>query len=186
MAIIGALDKGGIMTARQLWQLDVGGLGSGSVRNCLRVLREMERDGILVSRHVGVKLFSLREKGLKFGFWEHRLLLIDFLIYRDWFDDSMLEVPIRVDGVEVLKADAGVLIDGKWHFIEVDRRQKLKANKEKIKRYRGLNNVNLWVVCDDVRVNFWKKELNNVDKIIGGKFETGGRSHLYIHATWSS
>lgn len=152
--ITSKLAKGRIMTGQQLWEVDAGGLrsGGGKVRNCMRVLREMEREGKVFSKRMNVKLFSLDNK---FGFWEHQLMLNDFLISRGWFDLCRMEVPIKRDGEIVLRADAGIFLNGEWFMIEVDRTQKKKVNLEKIGKYKELD-IKFGVVCYPEREAFWK------------------------------
>lgn len=162
--ILGVLAKGGIMTAEQLWKLNVSGFRSGSVRNVHRVLREMENNREIISKRVDRKLYAL--PGSRFGFWEHRLALIDFLIKKKWFDIAQLEIPVKKNGEVILKADAGVNIMGKWHFVEVDRRQKLKENRCKVRRYSEIDiEYELWVVCFRERESFWRAHGVNIEFI---------------------
>ena len=141
--ILSQLDKGGIMTVEQLRK--VTDLGVGGRANALRVLREMERSGLVVSKHVGVKLFSSDLRS-RFGFREHTLMRNDFLIDRGWFELCKVEVPIRKGGEVVLRADAGVFMQGEWLFIEIDRRQTRRANLAKFDIYKDLG-LKFVVVC---------------------------------------
>jgi len=154
LEIISKLDKGGIMTIDQLRAIDAGGLGAGGRHNALRVLREMEDSGMVASKRVGMKLFSSDIRS-RFGFWEHTLMRNDFLIERDWFDICRMEIPIRVGGEIVLRADAGVFLNGEWLFIEVDRRQSRKANIQKIEKYKELK-LNFMVVCYKERAGHFR------------------------------
>lgn len=159
--IISKLAKGGVMTAEQLRKVNAGGLGNGGLRNVHRVLGEMERAGTVVSKRYDRKIYRLKEKG-GFGMWEHTLMRNDFLIEKGWFRACRMEVPIKsADGEIVMKADAGINILGKWNFLEVDRRQDFRANREKIARYEqmlddGLK-FDLWVVCYEERSDFWEE-----------------------------
>ena len=139
-------------TAKQLVRMGVGGLGRGGVRNALRVLGEMERDGLLVSRRVGVKLFSV---GGSFGHWEHSLWRNEFIIHV-WggLEGVRIEVPIKVGGVERLRADAGRFLGGKWTFLEVDRTGKPAEIRAKVRGYRELG-LDLVVFCPKIRGKYW-------------------------------
>lgn len=145
--IVTQLDKLGVATVEQLRA--VTDLGRGGRANALRVLREMERDGFIVSKHVGVKLFSSDLRS-RFGFWEHILMRNDFLIDRGWFEFARMEVPIRKGDEVVLRADAGIFLNGKWKFIEIDRRQSRRANIQKIEKYKELN-LDVVFVCYEER-----------------------------------
>lgn len=170
MDIISKLEKGKILTAEQLLRMDAGGLrsGGGGKKNVLRVMREMEADGLVSSKRVGTKLFG--EVGSRFGFWEHTLMRNDFLIDKGWFDVCQMEMPIRRNGGGgvVVRCDAGVNIMGQWHFIEVDRRQEKRANIQKIEKYKELEDggvdFELWIICYSERKRFWDSILGTLNK----------------------
>lgn len=83
----------------------------------------------------------------------------DFLISKGWFASSRMEIPIRSRGNIVLRADAGVLIEGEWLLIEVDRKRKKKDNIQKIEKYKELNVLGqLLVVCYEGRADFWRNQ----------------------------
>lgn len=84
----------------------------------------------------------------------------DFLIEKGWFDICRMEIPIKRNGELILRADAGVQIDGKWLFIEVDRRQSKRANMEKVRKYTELG-LDFIVVCYKERA----RHFPNVDKV---------------------
>lgn len=158
LEIISKLDKLQIAHVGQLMALNAGGLGEASRRNALRVLREMERDGYLDSKRIGVKLFRVRGGNDNFhgGMWEHTLLRNDFAIWmgREFFENCRFEVPIRAKGKEILRADIGILQGGEWIFYEIDRRQSKRANIQKIEKYKKLN-LDFRVVCYRHRVGMW-------------------------------
>lgn len=154
LEILSKLDKGGIMTIDQLMALGAGGLDKGSRRNALRVLREMEKDGLVTSKNVGRKLFS-SDKGSRFGNWEHTLMRNNFLIQRGVFDKCKMEIPVKRNGKVELVADAGWQDERGWILLEVDRKQKLKENRRKIKVYKELG-VRFEVVCYKERTYMWK------------------------------
>lgn len=138
------MGKFGVMSSHQVWRSGVAGLRGGGVRNTLRVLREMELDGLVVSERYACKVWAVGGGG--FGHWEHALVRNDFLLWKGWLWDCDIEVPVRKGGEVVLVADAAVRLNGDWLFIEVDRRQKKKANLEKVRTYGSLG-VKFCVVC---------------------------------------
>lgn len=153
LEILRVIEKGQIMTAAQLRKLNVGRLGESSYRNTLRVLREMENDGHLMSKHVGMKLFSVNDGG-RFGFWEHVLVRNDFLIWKGWFHSAFVERPLIVDDVEICRPDAIVVVNGEPLCIEVDRRQKKRTNIQKMEKYLE-HNVKVGVVGYRTRLKEW-------------------------------
>lgn len=158
LEITSKLAEMGVATASQLRRLKVGGLERGGDRNALRVLGQMEKDGFLESRRYGVKVFGVRGGG--FGFWEHHLWRNEFLIWKGWGlkgQEIRFEVPIKVRGVEVLRADVGRLEDGLWTFLEVDRTQKPGGIREKVARYKELG-LKLVVFCPKIRGKYWDCE----------------------------
>lgn len=144
LEILTQLAKFGILTVSQMQGLNVAGFGSSGRRNVLRVLREMEEDGHIVSKHVGKKLFAM--PGSRFGLWEHRELLVDFLLWKGWADNCHVERPIMHNGVEVIRPDAVVTTSNGLLCIEVDRRQKLSVNKQKVLTYKELG-LRMIAVC---------------------------------------
>lgn len=156
MSILGKLQ---IAHVGHLMALNAGGLGESGRRNALRVLREMENDGYLDSKRVGVKLFRVSgggSRGFHGGMWEHTILRNDFVVWkgREFFENCRFEVPIRVRGKEVLRADIGIQKNGRWLFYEIDRLQKRSANILKIENYKKLN-LDFKVVCYRDRLGMW-------------------------------
>lgn len=151
--ILSTLAKGRIMTAAQLRAVGAGGLDKGGQRNALRVLAEMERDGLVVSKNVGVKLFAL--PGSRFGHWEHQLILVDFLIWKGWFKTAEIERPLMKGGEVLIVPDAVIRLVNGIMAIEVDRRQKLRTNREKMEIYKR-EGIPFCVVCYKERGKYWE------------------------------
>lgn len=147
VAILTALNKLGVANVEQLMKLNAGGLGNGGRRNALRVLSEMENDGFIDSKRVGVKLFCVKGRG--FGQWEHKLLRNDFVIWKGIFDKCRYEAKLKRNDVVRIVADVGVWSEQEgWTFYEIDRLQKKKTNLEKLKVYNDLGALErLVVVC---------------------------------------
>lgn len=141
--ILSQLDKFGVMTVDHFQKMNIAGFGSSGKRNVLRVLGEMEKDGLIYSKHVGKKLFSTSRN---FGYWEHRLLLIDFIVFKGYWKNCHIERPLMSKGVEVIKPDCIITEGDRMLCIEVDRRQKKVTNLQKVKRYKELG-LQLVVVC---------------------------------------
>ena len=156
--ILSKLDKLGISSTYELIKLDAGGLGRGGRRNALRVLNEMEIKGLVDYTRKEFKLFCVKGRG--FGHWEHRMMMNKFLIKKGLFYKAHIEPTVTINKIE-FRPDFIVPIHPEpqtpkdYIFYEVDRRQKKKANMEKIKRYKEFG-LKFEVVCTAERVSMWK------------------------------
>ena len=156
--ILSRLNKLGVASVWELMRLNAGGLGNGGRRNALRVLNEMEQKGLVDSMRKELKLFCIKDRG--FGHWEHRLMMNRFLIKKGLFDKAIIEPNIKINGIEfrpdfiIPKVhDAKSATD--YIYFEVDRRQKKKANLEKIQRYKEYK-LKFEIVCTPERAYIWK------------------------------
>ncbi|QBP06973.1 hypothetical protein [Virgibacillus phage Mimir87] len=156
--ILSRLNKLGVSSVWELMRLNAGGLGEGGRRNALRVLNEMEEKELVISMRKEIKIYCVTGRG--FGHWEHRMMMNKFLIKKGLFDKAIIEPKIKINDIE-FRPDFMIpmIPDPKnandWLFYEVDRKQKKKANLEKIKRYRDFG-LKFEVVCSPERSYMWK------------------------------
>ena len=115
--ILSTLAKGRIMTAAQLRAVGAGGLDKGGQRNALRVLAEMERDGLVKAAEI--------------------------------------ERPLMKRGEVLIVPDAVIRLVNGIMAIEVDRRQKLRTNREKMAIYKR-EGIQFCVVCYKERGKYWE------------------------------
>lgn len=156
--ILSRLNKLGVSGVWELMTLNVSGLGEGGRRNALRILNEMEEKGLVDSTRKEIKIYCVKGRG--FGHWEHRMMMNKFLIKKGIFDKAKIEPTVTINGKEFRpdfmiprKHDAKSAAD--YVYYEVDRRQKKKANLEKMQRYKELG-LRFEVVCSPERVNMWR------------------------------
>jgi hypothetical protein len=73
---------------------------------------------------------------------EHYLMRNDIWIYyyspKDWVTEQPINIKVGLEQ-HVLVPDASFTIEGKWYFVEVDRMQDMKKNREKIELYSKLS-----------------------------------------------
>ncbi|WP_139343319.1 hypothetical protein [Virgibacillus siamensis] len=118
----------------------------------------MEERGLVDSVKKEQKIFCVKGRG--FGHWEHRMMINKFLIKNGLLHKAKIEPTITVKGI-VFKPDFVIPItdDPKnqhdYIYYEVDRKQKKKANMDKIERYKKLN-LQFEVICTPERKNMWK------------------------------
>lgn len=155
--ILSCLNKLKVVDVRVLMKLNVGDLGKGSKRNCLRVMNEMVRDGLVRSVRKEVKLFyDVEMRGI--GNWEHTLMRNRFIAEkgRRFYEEVKIEPRVILKGKEVRPDMLCNEI-----FYEVDRTQKMKVNREKIRRYID-GGVKFEIVCGQDRINLWKGYVYNI------------------------
>lgn len=156
--ILSRLNKLGVASVWELMRLNVGGLGESGRRNALRVLNEMEEKGLVDSVRKEIKIFCVKDRG--FGHWEHRMMMNKFLIKKGLFDKAKIEPNIKINGIDfrpdfIIPRTPNPKEANDWLYFEVDRKQKKKANLEKIQRYREFG-LKFEVVCSPERSNQWK------------------------------
>lgn len=156
--IISSLNKLGVADVEIIKRLNIDGLGNTSDRNVLRVLNRMVDDGLLDTKRKEVKLFTIHGRG--FGNYEHRLMMNRFLVRKGLFYKARIEPKIKI-GSEVFQPDFivpfknGILKPEDFIYYEVDRKQKKKANLQKIERYKRLG-LKFEVICTSDRSYMWK------------------------------
>ncbi|WP_200415926.1 hypothetical protein [Virgibacillus salexigens] len=156
--ILSRLNKLGVSGVWELMALNAGGLGSGGRRNAHRVLSEMEEKDLINSTRKEIKIFCVAGRG--FGHWEHRMMMNKFLIKKGLFDKAKIEPQVKINGQEFRPDFMIPLVNNpktakEWAYFEVDRKQKKKANLEKIQRYKEFG-LRLEVVCTPERASMWK------------------------------
>lgn len=156
--ILSKLNKLGVASVWELMRLNAGGLGEGGRRNALRVLNEMEEKQLVSSMRKEFKIYCIYGRG--FGHWEHRLMMNKFLIKKHLFDKAVIEPKIKINGTDfrpdfIIPKKSEPQTANDWLFFEVDRKQKKKANIEKIKRYKEFG-LKFEVVCTPERAGMWR------------------------------
>ena len=161
--ILSRLNKLGVASVWELIRLNAGGLGNGGRRNAFRVLNEMEQKGLVDSMRKEIKLFCVKGRG--FGHWEHRIMMNRFLIKKGLFDKAIIEPNIKINGMEfrpdfIIPCVPNPETAADYIYYEVDRKQKKKANLEKVQRYKDLK-LKFEVICTPERVSHWKGSVIN-------------------------
>lgn len=118
----------------------------GKVRNANRILKELspylsnyrdEKTTIYYLNKLGREYVNSKKVRRKNSFVNHVLLRNDFYIFVGYPTEWKNEMRVR-DEKNAVICDAWFKKDGKYQFLEVDRMQKMKENKSKIKQYKGL------------------------------------------------
>lgn len=142
--ILQVLDSLGYATRKQLQVIcDLGG-----DRNASRILRRMEVEKTIQSTRMEYKVYSLTHRGketigstkdLRSGHIHHTLMRNDLYIMLGMPDDWKTEFEIRYKGQqERMVCDAVFKHKGEWHFVEVDNKQTMRNNYDKVKAYAVL------------------------------------------------
>ena len=125
----------------------------GSDRNARRILFEMERDKLIESIRRERKVYFIAHKGgqligkdnprLKRSQIDHAIMRNDLYTQLGCPADWRNEVPIKINGKNLLVADAVFTNNGRFYFIEIDNKTSMQTNNAKIRRYaeiiRNLN-----------------------------------------------
>lgn len=154
-------------TREQLQEIEM----LGGDRNARRILLEMENDNLISSIRREKKIYFLTNRGsdrvcrtksrLKKSQITHTLMRNDLYIRLGMPSDWKKEVPIRMNDEVVLIADAMFSKSGQFHFVEIDNKQSMRTNNDKIKKYKdvfeliykeyGHHAVLIWHTLSDVR-----------------------------------
>ncbi len=156
--ILSRLNKLGVSSVWELMRLNAGGLAEGGRRNALRVLNEMEEKELVASMRKEIKIYCVTGRG--FGHWEHRMMMNKFLIKKGLFDKAIIEPKIKINDIEfrpdfIIAKTPDPKTATDYVYFEVDRKQKKKANLEKIERYKKFG-LKFEVICSMERVSMWK------------------------------
>lgn len=118
----------------------------GTKRNTNRILKELspflssfreENSTIYYLNKDGREYVNSQKERKKNKFVNHVLMRNDFYIYAGFPHDWKNEMKVS-DGQHTVICDAWFKSNGKYHFLEVDSLQKMKANRAKIVQYKGL------------------------------------------------
>lgn len=126
-------------------------LNLGSDRNARRILFEMEGDGLIRSFREERKIYYTTNKGcdsigrgntrLKRSEVNHALMRNDLYIQLGMPSDWSKEAKIVINGEVTLISDARFKHAGKYYFVEIDFKQSMRTNYDKIKRYADVFTV---------------------------------------------
>src|SRR5690606_6612046 len=122
----------------------------GGNRNAQRILQRMEKDKLIDSVRYEKKIYYLSNKGkqqigssqgeLKKSQIIHVLMRNDLYIRlgmpKEWYKERLVKW-----GDNKLIPDATFKQKGEFHFVEIDNRQTMKTNEDKIKKYKELSHV---------------------------------------------
>ena len=184
--ILCRLDKMNFLTSKQLNKLE----NLAGIRNTQRILNEMERDRLLLSVRTEQKVYYLSNKGkerigsnqaeLKKNKIVHTLMRNDLYIILGMPSDWRNEKPIKLNGEVFLIPDATFKNKGEFHFVEIDNKQTMRTNTDKIKKYKDLSKVIfdnynhtptlIWYTLSDIR----EQKLKEVCETLGVKFRIYG------------
>jgi hypothetical protein len=119
----------------------------GKKQNINRVLRELspylasfrenEAPNVYFLNKEGREYVNSQKERKKNKFVNHVLMRNDFYIFSGYPHDWRNEIKFSDDQYTII-CDALFKKDGKYHFLEVDSLQKMKANRSKIANYKGL------------------------------------------------
>lgn len=140
-------------------------------RNAHRILHEMEKDKLIGSVRHEKKIYYLSNRGgeqigksnpnVKKSLIQHTLMRNDLYIKLGMPKTWKKEAPIIINDKVVLISDARFKRNGRYYFVEIDNKQAMRTNYEKIKKYsevfkmiRKQFNYNpqlIWYTLSDVR-----------------------------------
>ncbi len=104
----------------------------------------MEKDKMIKSIRMDQKIYYAPHKDIKQsdkGQIIHMLMRNDMYLYYDQPKSWEVEAPIDFvykNEETVLRSDAMFQLHGEFHFLEVDNTRDMKANREKINKYKAL------------------------------------------------
>jgi len=142
----------------------------GGDRNAHRILHDMEKDKIISSIRTERKIYFLSRQGseqigidhieLKKAEIPHVLMRNDLYIKLGMPADWKKEQPIKW-GDHRLIPDVTYRVNNEYHFVEIDYRQQMRTNYEKIEKYTSLSKAIfntykhhptlIWYTLSDVR-----------------------------------
>lgn len=177
-----SLDNLNYATRKQLQIIN----GLGGTRNAQRILQRMEKEGLIKSERLELKIYYLSDKGkqligsgkgdLKKSQIIHTLMRNDLFIKLGMPKDWKKEVPLKLNKEVILISDAIFKKNGINHFVEIDNKQSMKNNKDKISKYKeifpaiykqfGHHPVLIWYTLSEIR----KKKLKETCTKTGVKF----------------
>lgn len=144
--ILSSLDELTYATREQLQIIN----NLGGDRNAQRILQRMEKEKLINAVRYEKKIYYLSNKGkqqigsnqgeLKKSQIIHALMRNDLYIRlgmpKEWYKERQIKW-----GDNKLIPDVTFRKHGEYHFVEIDNRQTMKTNEEKIKKYKELSHV---------------------------------------------
>lgn len=119
-------------------------------RNAHRILHRMEKDRLISSIRKEHKIYFLSNKGkniigsekgeLKKEWLQHTLMRNELYIKLGMPSDWKKEVPITFNEDKIIP-DAMYTRNNEYHFVEIDNKQSMRVNYEKLKRYGELSKM---------------------------------------------
>lgn len=118
----------------------------GTIRNANRILKNLspylttfreEASNIYFLNKEGREYVNSQKERRKNQFVNHVIMRNDFYIFTGFPHDWKNEIKFT-DNEYTIICDAFYKSKDKYHFLEVDSLQKMKANREKIENYKGL------------------------------------------------
>lgn len=144
--ILSSLDELTYATREQLQIIN----NLGGDRNAQRILQRMEKEKLINAVRYEKKIYYLSNKGkqqigsnqgeLKKSQIIHVLMRNDLYIRLGMPKEWYKERPVKW-GDNKLIPDVTFKRNGEFHFVEIDNRQTMKTNEEKIKKYKELSHV---------------------------------------------
>ena len=171
--ILLSLDKLTYATRKQLQAINE----LGGDRNAHRILHRMEREKTIQSVRMEQKVYYLSNKGkerigsnqgdLKRNHIEHTLMRNDLYIRLGMPSGWQKERPVTWGDDSKMVPDAMFNKGGVFHFVEIDNKQSMRNNIEKIKMYKELSEMIfkqykhyptlIWYTLSEVRRNKLKE-----------------------------
>lgn len=150
----------------------------GSNRNARRILYELEQDGLIKSIRYGKKIYYVTNKGndsigrgntrLNRSEVQHCLMRNDLYIKLGTPATWKKEAAIMINKKPFIISDARFKRNNKYYFVEVDHKQSMRNNTEKIKKYKevftsiyrqeGYHPQLIWYTLSDARKKRLEKE----------------------------
>ncbi len=149
--IVLRLEELGFATRKQLQAI----CNLGSDRNAARILLAMERDKLIHSERKEFKVYYTSNKGksligstsdVRIGQMNHTLMRNDLYIKLGMPDGWDTEVPIQLSADEEMIVDAMYMKNNEYHLVEIDYRNSMKNNREKLEKYKIVKR-HLWKTC---------------------------------------
>lgn len=143
----------------------------GGDRNARRILLEMERGQLISSVRREKKIYFLTNRGsdrvcrtktrLKKSQITHTLMRNDLYIQLGMPSSWKKEIPIRKNEEIIIIPDAMFKKNNKFYFVEIDNKQSMRTNNDKIKKYKVLSELIynqfqhyptlIWYTLSDIR-----------------------------------
>ena len=176
--ILSSLNRLGIATRKQLQVMN----NLGGERNANRILANMEKDGTVKSIRMDQKIYYNPEKGKKEnkGQMLHKLMRNDLYIHlgtpSDWRIEQSVEFEMSGE-VITLVPDATFRRNAEFHFVEIDNKQSMKTNKDKIDKYHYLSKL-IFQQYNHTPTVIWYTAINRRKEDLQGYCEKKGVKNI--------